>query len=96
LKPDVWKKNNSGAPKESSMYAKKLSLQAQKNAKNDRSQKFTERDVVDENVSKEWHPKMKTRPEMMKNVRMRVWKTRRNYLSRSGNDSCWNQEQSAD
>jgi len=44
LKPDVWKKNNSGAPKESNMYAKKLSLQAQKmQKKDDRSQKFTER-----------------------------------------------------
>ena len=58
-----WKKNNSGAPKESTMNAKKKFYSGAKNAKNARSQKFTERDVVDENSSKEWYPKMKTRPK---------------------------------
>jgi hypothetical protein len=61
LKPDVWKKNNSGAPKESTMNAKKLSLQAQKMQKKTIVHKNSLN--VDENSSKEWHPKMKTRPK---------------------------------
>jgi len=60
LKPDVWKKNNSGAPKEIIMNAKKLSLQAQKMQKTIVHKNSLN---VDENSSKEWHPKMKTRPK---------------------------------
>jgi len=60
LKPDVWKKNNSGAQKESIMNAKKLSLQAQKMQKTIVHKNSLN---VDENSSKEWHPKMKTRPK---------------------------------